>query len=214
MRVLTETSLRLYAIIDVDTCEVRGLPVVEFARAVCAARPRCIQLRAKHSTARDTLSLLRAIVPLARSNGVLTFANDRPDLALLADADGVHVGQDDLPVVQVRDVAPALRVGVSTHDEAQLRAALAETPDYVAYGPVYSTASKTDAKASVGISGLVTAARLARAAQIPLVAIGGIHRARIAEVAEYADLVAMIGALVPDTGRIDDITVHIQRLFS
>ena len=108
----TESSARLYAIVDVDICQARGMAVVEFALAVCASRPRCIQLRAKHSTARDTLSLLRAIIPIARANGVLTFANDRPDLALLANADGVHVGQDDLPVAQVREVAPALRVGI------------------------------------------------------------------------------------------------------
>ena len=214
MRVLTETSSRLYAIIDVDTCQAHGLAVVEFARAICAARPRCVQLRAKHSTARDTLSLLRAIVPLARSNGALIFANDRPDLALLTDADGVHLGQDDLPVARVRDIAPSLRLGVSTHDEAQLRAALVETPDYVAYGPIYATASKIDAESCVGISGLVTAARLAHAARIPLVAIGGINRERIAEVLEHADLVSMIAALVPESGRIDDVTEHINRLFS
>ncbi len=213
MHSLTESST-LYAIIDVDTCQAHSLAVVEFARAVCASRPRYIQLRAKHSSARDTLSLLRAIVPLARANGVLTFANDRADLALLADADGVHVGQDDLPVAQVRRIAPALRVGVSTHDEAQLRAALPEMPDYVAYGPVFATASKSDAQDTVGLAGLVTAARLARAAHIPLVAIGGIDRARLSEVAEHADWIAMIGALVPESCRIDDVTAHIQRLFS
>jgi thiamine-phosphate pyrophosphorylase len=214
MRAMTETNSRLYAIIDVDTCQARGLEVVEFARAVCAARPRCIQLRAKHSTSRDTLNLLRAIVPLARSNGVLSFANDRPDLAMLADADGVHVGQDDLPVAQVREIASSLRVGVSTNGEAQLRAALAETPDYVACGPIFSTASKPDAEEAVGISGLADSSRLARAARIPLVAIGGINRACLAEVFEHADLVAMIAALVPESGRLQDVTEHVVRLMS
>jgi thiamine-phosphate pyrophosphorylase len=212
MRVSTETSTRLYAIVDVDTCQARGLPVVEFAGAVCAARPRCVQLRAKHSTARDTLSLLRAIVPVARSHGVLVFANDRPDLAMLADADGVHVGQDDLPVARVREVVPSLRVGVSTHGEEQLRSALAEIPDYIACGPIYPTASKTDAESAVGISGLAAAALMARAARIPLVAIGGINRERVAEVAEHADLIAMIAALIPDSGRLDDVTEHVTRL--
>jgi thiamine-phosphate pyrophosphorylase len=209
---VTPSHSKLYAIVDVDTCRSRQLPVLEFARAVCAARPRYVQLRAKHSSARETLELLTTLVPVARQHGVLVFANDRADLALLAGTDGVHVGQDDLPVAELQRIAPKLQVGFSTHSESQLHAALTQPLTYVAFGPVYSTTSKINPDATVGISGLVTASRLARAAQIPLVAIGGITRERITEVAPHAAYVAMIGALVPPNGRIRDVTAHVAEL--
>jgi len=209
---VTPNQSKLYAIVDVDTCRARGLGVLEFARAVCAAKPRFVQLRAKHATARETLELLHALVTIAKSQGVIAFANDRADLALLTRADGVHVGQADLPVVEIRGIAPELRVGFSTHDEQQLRAGLEQRPDYVAFGPIYSTTSKENADPPVAISGLVTAARLALAAQIPLVAIGGITRERIAQVAPHADCIALIGALVPESGRLQDVTAHVSEL--
>jgi thiamine-phosphate pyrophosphorylase len=135
----------LYPIVDVDSLrglESSPLSIVEFAKRVLLARPPVLQLRAKHSGARDTLELLRALRPLCTQAGARLFANDRPDLAALAECDGVHVGQDDLPVAVVRQIAPQLLVGVSTHDLSQLMAALAEQPDYVAFGPVYGTVSK------------------------------------------------------------------------
>jgi thiamine-phosphate pyrophosphorylase len=211
-RLLTRIDSKLYAIVDVDVCRANKLPVAEFAQAVCAARPRYVQLRAKRATARETLELLDAIVPIAHRYGVLVFANDRADLALLARTDGVHVGQEDLPIDLVRSIGPALRMGLSTHNETQLQAALLAAPDYVAYGPVYSTTSKANADSPVGIADLVMAARLARAAQIPLVAIGGISLERLREVAPHADFIAMIGALVPSSGRIEDVTAHVARI--
>jgi len=209
---LTRIDSKLYAIVDVDTCRAKNLAVVEFAQAVCEARPRYLQLRAKHATARETLELLDAIVPIAQRHGVLTFANDRADLALFARTDGVHVGQQDLPIAQVRSIAPALRIGISTHSEMQLQAALGVVPDYVAIGPIFATTSKANADSPVGISGLVVAARLARAAQIPLVAIGGISLDRLREVAPHADYIAMIGALVPNSCRINDVAAHVARI--
>jgi thiamine-phosphate pyrophosphorylase len=203
---------KLYAIVDVDTCRARNLDVIAFTRAVCAARPRYVQLRAKHASARETLAWLDEIVPIAQKSGVLVFANDRADLALLTGADGVHVGQEDLPLTELRRVLPSLRAGFSTHNEAQLRAALKQAPDYVAFGPIYATISKANADTPVAISGLVTAALLARAAQIPLVAIGGITKERMPEVAPHADYIAVIGALVPESGRIEDVTAHVSEL--
>src|SRR4051812_30363870 len=128
----------LYAIIDVETLERRGLDPVKFAESVLRARPAAIQVRDKAGGARRTLALLRGVAGLAARAGVPLFANDRPDLALLARCDGVHVGQDDLPVGLVRSLArgSALRVGLSTHDAAQIEAALEEAPDYLAIGPI------------------------------------------------------------------------------
>jgi len=203
---------RLYAIVDVDACELKGYDITEFARQICAARPGYVQLRAKHVSPRDTLELLRALVAVAHPYGIKVFGNDRPDLALLSGADGVHVGQNDLSVSLARKAAPGLLVGVSTHDEAQLGDALRERPDYVAFGPVFRTTSKADAESCVGLSGLETASQLARSANIPLVAIGGIDLERAQSVAKFADWIAVISALFPASGRIEDVTAHVQAL--
>jgi thiamine-phosphate pyrophosphorylase len=192
-------SLRgLYPIVDVEALAARGLSPIPFAERVLEARPPLIQLRAKSLGGRETLALLRALTPLARRAGTLLYANDRPDLAVLAETDGVHVGQSDLPLAEVRRFAPGLKVGVSTHDEAELEAALAEKPDYVAFGPVFSTRSKAAPEPTVGVERLANAAVLARRAGVPLVAIGGIDRTRLEPAGAHADLVAVIAALLPE----------------
>jgi thiamine-phosphate pyrophosphorylase len=199
----------LYPIVDVDSLKELGqnpLAIMDFAERVLAARPALLQLRAKHSGAHDTLELLRALRPLCTHAGARLFANDRPDLALLAECDGVHVGQEDLPLATVRQIAPGLLVGVSTHDATQLAVALAEGPDYVAFGPVFSTVSKERPDPSVGLLGLAAAYRTARAASIPLVAIGGIDLFRAREVAAHCDLAACIAALRPNPNSLDGVT--------
>lgn len=190
----------LYPIVDVDTLQkVDKSPqkILEFASLVLSVRPALLQLRAKHAGARDTLELLRALRPLCTSAGARLIANDRPDLAILAGCDGVHVGQDDLPLAVVRELGPKLLVGVSTHDLEQLGAALAEKPDYVAFGPVYGTVSKERPDPTVGVPHLARAHEAAHASGVPLVAIGGITLARAAELRPHCELGAVIGALLP-----------------
>src|SRR5690242_12793632 len=92
----------LYAIVDTQSLNARGVDPVAFAEAVLDAKPAALQLRDKEGTAQRTLSLLRSIGSLARRAGVPFYGNDRPDLALLAGCDGVHVGQDDVPVEAAR----------------------------------------------------------------------------------------------------------------
>jgi thiamine-phosphate pyrophosphorylase len=196
----------LYPIVDVESVRARGLDVVEFAARVLVARPALLQLRAKALGARQTLELARALVPLCRDAGALFFVNDRPDLAVLAGADGVHVGQSDLPIDEVRRFAPALKVGVSTHDLSQLDAALAARPDYVAFGPVFPTTTKENPDPVVGIDGLVRAKERATAAGVPLVAIGGIDRQGAAKLAPLGVLGAVIGALLPGNGAIEGLS--------
>jgi thiamine-phosphate pyrophosphorylase len=186
----------LYPIVDVDALSVRGFDPVAFAECVLLARPPLLQLRSKTATARDTLALLRALAPRCRSAGTLLYANDRPDLALLAGADGVHLGQDDLPPEAARRFAPQLGIGISTHDLDQLGRALEQNPAYVAFGPVFQTRSKANPERVVGTEALARAAALARARKVPLVAIGGIDRERAPEVARHADLGAVIAALL------------------
>jgi thiamine-phosphate pyrophosphorylase len=189
----------LYAIVDVKVLSAKGIDPVAFGRAVLAARPAALQLRAKQLPAREFLNVLRALGPLCRTAGVPLVANDRADLAALAGCDFVHIGQEDLPIELVRRLAPQLRVGVSTHNPAQLEKALQARPAYVAYGPIFPTTSKDQADPDVGIAGLAAAAKTARAAGIPLVAIGGITLDRVPEVAACTPVAAIIGGLVPDT---------------
>src|SRR5690349_2950293 len=149
------TPLRgLYPIVDLDTLSPRDISPLRFAEAVLTARPALLQLRAKHQPPRVVLDLLEQLKPLCERAGTLLFANDRPDLALLAKTDGVHVGQDDLPLTEVRRLPGRLLVGVSTHDHAQLAEALAQKPDYAAFGPIFATRSKQGADPELGLAEL------------------------------------------------------------
>lgn len=147
-------------------------PVAQ-ARAAVAGGAAGVQLRAKHATDRETLAWAAAIRAATRAAGVLFVLNDRFDLALAAGADGVHLGQEDLPPARIPAWARArLLVGRSTHDDAELARALGEPVDYLAFGPVFGTASKAVARAAPGVEGLRAAVRAA--GPRPVLAIGGI----------------------------------------
>jgi thiamine-phosphate pyrophosphorylase len=202
----------LYAIIDVEALEKRRLDPLSFAHAVLEARPAAIQIRDKLSGAKIVLELLRAVAPMATAAGVALFANDRPDLALIAGAYGVHVGQDDLAVDVSRALARAmgkpLAVGLSTHNSEQVDAAILggvdpaepSVPDYIAIGPIFVTSSKRKASPVVGIDQLARLATRTSNARpdLPVVAIGGITQENVAKVASLVASVAVIQALLPE----------------
>lgn len=194
----------LYAILDIDALERRALPFMSFAERVLLARPAALQLRDKRGGARRTLDLLRALAPLAAGAGVPLFANDRPDLALLAGVDGVHVGQDDLPPAEVLALAAragkTLRIGLSTHNCAQVEEALGSSEQaltYLAMGPIFPTANKDNPDPVLGLEGLADLAALARRLRpgLPIVAIGGITLENAGAVGAIADAAAVIGGL-------------------
>jgi len=155
---------------------------VEQARAACAAGARVVQLRAKYATDREALRWAAEIRALTRDAGVSFFVNDRFDLALAANADGVHLGQDD---IHPADLPPAVReqllVGRSTHTLEQVYAASEEAVDYLAFGPVFGTHSKESPYTPRGLPLLREAVQAA--APLPLVAIGGIDTKNAADVA-------------------------------
>jgi thiamine-phosphate pyrophosphorylase len=190
----------LYPIVDLTTLERVGVSPLTFSEAVLTARPSLLQLRAKHQTPRAVLELLTQLQPLCARAGTLLFANDRPDLALLAKTDGVHVGQDDLPLSAVRRLpgTPSLRVGVSTHSHAQLTEALAQKPDYAAFGPIFATRSKEGADPELGLEALSHAAASARAAEIPLVVIGGLTLGVAKSLRPHGVVAAVISDLLAD----------------
>lgn len=168
---------------------------VEQAEAACAGGAAVVQLRAKHATDSETLAWALRIRERTRATGALFIVNDRVDLALAADADGVHLGQEDLPPGRIPErVRERLLVGRSTHDVAQLRAAQEEPVDYVAFGPVFTTNSKETPWEERGLDSLAEAVALA--APRPLVAIGGVDARRVADVVGAgASGVAVISAV-------------------
>ena len=203
----------LYAIVDLEALSACGLDPLTFSAAVLAARPAALQLRAKELSRREVILMLRALSPLCRAAQVPLIANDWAELAAAAGCALVHVGQDDRSVDEVRRLAPGLGIGVSTHTLDQLAAALRSRPAYVAYGPVFATTSKDDADPVVGIDGLREAHALAKAAKVPLVAIGGITLARAPEVAPIADSAAVISALLPTVaGDLEEVTSRARAL--
>ena len=181
-----------------DAREARGdLPA--FLEAILSAGVDLIQLREKDAEAGDLLGWARVFRDAARRHGALFFVNDRPDVALAAGADGVHVGQNDLAVEFVRGiVGPSVLIGLSTHDQRQLAAA-SPGADYVCVGPVHETPTKPGRPAA-GV-GLVRAA--ARTEQRPWFAIGGIDRETLSDVIEAgARRIVVVRAVTeaPDPG--------------
>jgi thiamine-phosphate pyrophosphorylase len=190
----------LYAIVDLEACAQRGVePLVHTER--CLARGATwVQLRAKPGTDDDHRALAAAMLARCDDSGATFVVNDRLALARAIGARCVHVGQGDAGALAIRAADPALRFGRSTHDRAELRRALEESPAYVAFGPVFATASKRNPEPVVGLDGLAEAHRAARAAGVPLVAIGGIDAANLAAVRAHGDAVALISALLPRAG--------------
>jgi thiamine-phosphate pyrophosphorylase len=180
----------LYPIADADSCA----DVVALAEAILAGGARVLQLRAKRATTRELIALARAVRERAVRAGALLILNDRADVARLVGT-GVHLGQDDLPPAAARTIlGPDAVIGFSTHNLAQLDAAVrAGGVDYLAFGPIFATRSKANPDPELGVN-LLAQAR-ARC-PVPLVAIGGITVETIPAVrAAGADSVAVIGAI-------------------
>ncbi len=155
-------------------------PWQDVLRAALAGGAACIQVREKAMPDGALLARARAVAQTAHEAGALAIVNDRPDLAVLAAADGVHVGQDDLaPHEARRIVGPDRIVGVSTHSLEQARAAAEAGADYVGCGPMFPSETKPQAV----VPGPALAAEVTRAVGVPVMAIGGITAARAAEVA-------------------------------
>jgi thiamine-phosphate pyrophosphorylase len=188
---------RLYPILDIDLLAVRSLDIASVAVDWREAGATLVQYRNKQGTAREMLhdaALLRELFPA--SGGVRLIFNDRPDLALLTSFDGVHVGQSDVSAEDARKIVGSTRwVGVSTNSAEQVVEADQTSCDYIAYGPIFPTASKLNPDRTVGLIGLKAARALTAK---PLVAIGGITRKNCRSVLDAgADSLAVISDLLP-----------------
>lgn len=187
-------------------------PVAQ-AQAACDGGAAVVQLRTKHATDGQTLDWARTIRTLTRRAGVLFILNDRFDLALAAEADGVHLGQSDFPPARLPERArERLTVGYSTHDVEQATAAAGEPVDYVAFGPVFGTASKDSPYSPRGLEALELAARAV--APRPLVAIGGITRSNLPQVLASGAAGAAVISAVADAGEPAAATRALVRLWA
>lgn len=168
------------------------LSILEKVHALCEGGARVVQLRLKRAGAREALALAREAVPVCRAHGVVCVINDRVDVALAAGADGVHLGDEDLPVDEARRIAPGLLIGATVRDLAGAEQAARLGADYVGFGPVFGTKTKS---LNVPPRGLPMLAEVAKQSPLPVVAIGGIDLARIADVARAGPaMAAVVGA--------------------
>ena len=190
-----DASLRLYAILDAESCARRGLSPTDVGRAWRDAGVCLLQYRDKTGSDDDILRAADSIAAVFRAGQSILLLNDRVHLLQRSGWDGVHVGQGDMPVSLAREqMGDGAILGLSTHTPEQAELAGREDIDYVAIGPVFATTTKLDAEPVVGLCGLQAARALVRK---PLVAIGGITSSSMPSVLQAgADSVAVISGLL------------------
>jgi len=183
----------LYIILDPSVCPAR--PLVEVLTAAAEAGASLFQYRNKTASMKEAYMEALALRHAAAKAGVLFIVNDRCDLALAVEADGVHLGQGDLPLDLARKVmGPDKLIGISTHNSDQVREATAGKPDYLGFGPIFKPGSKQDHDPVVGLEGLRAMRRLT---SLPVFAIGGIQIDQAGEVMRAgSNGVAVISAIL------------------
>lgn len=204
-RILPGPDAPIYALTD-DKLS-RGRSVIEVVNSMLLAGVKIIQYREKEKKSGLMLRECREIRRLTLEAGACFIVNDHVDIAMLCDADGVHVGQDDLPVPEVRGlVGPEKIIGLSTHSPEQARAAIGLGADYIGVGPIYATQTKKDVCAPVTLRYLDWV--VANTA-LPFVAIGGIKLHNIADVVRHG---ASCCALVSEIVGAPDIPLRIREI--
>ena len=208
--VISCSAWRLYVIIDRSAIGAR--PPAEVAQAAIRGGADVLQLRDKTGSARWLLEEAKGLLPLTRRAGVPLIINDRVDIAMAVDADGVHLGQDDLPLKEARAIlGPTRLIGKSTHTTAQALEAQVEGADYIGFGPIFPTPTKPEYS---GI-GLEAIGEVASRLHIPIVCIGGIECGNLEQVmGAGAPCIAMVRAVCaaedPETATRDLKRVLVQ----
>lgn len=208
---MTEKNLLppIYPITDI---RLSGLSHAEQVRRLMAGGASLIQLREKCLSPKDFFEDAREALEIARSNGVRIIINDRVDIALALDADGVHIGQTDLAPSNAKTLlGPDKIVGFSTHSVTQAIEAMKLEVDYIAIGPVFETATKVDTDPVVGPQGVIEVR--AAIGDLPLIGIGGIKSENLAEVFNAgADSVALISEILASSRGITDAYKQLAHL--
>ena len=204
----------LNAIIDDDAALRAGWSVIDLAAAYLDAGATFLQLRAKQRSSAWLLETAGQLVAMAEKTGAQIIVNDRADVARLAGAAGVHVGQDDLEPAAVRRlIGPDRLIGFSTHSTAQIDDAVQQPIDYVAVGPIFGTGSKDTGYDAVGLRLVAEAAQRARPRGLQVVAIGGITLDRAPDVLRAgATSVAVISDLLTTGDPRARVAQYLERL--
>ena len=178
-----------------DSTLAMGRPLPDVVRTALDGGVTCVQVREKDLPSRAYIEQLLSVRPLLRERGIPLFVNDRVDVALAVEADGVHLGQTDLPLAMARRVAAGrLVIGVSCESVQDATDAERGGADYVSVSPIFATPTKTDTAPALGLDG-VRAVR--RAVRVPVVAIGGINATNAADVIRAgADGICVVSAIV------------------
>lgn len=189
-------KIKFPTVYPITDTAISGLSIPEQVRQMIAGGAEIIQLRDKSGSSQDFHRAAVEAVEIARAHNVRTIVNDRVDIAMLVNADGIHLGQDDLsPAHARRLLGDRAIIGFSTHSLTQAAAAVELPIDYLAFGPIFPTSTKKDPDPVVGLELLAEVKRIA--ADLPLIAIGGINEANITSVLDAgADSAAMIGSVV------------------
>ena len=209
---MTSFSLpRVYPLTDVV---VSGFSHAEQIRRLGAGGASLVQLREKCLPTSDFYNEAQTALRVARDLGIRLIINDRVDVALALGADGVHLGQEDMEPRAARELlGENAIIGLSTHNISQVLEAQKAPIDYLAIGPIFSTATKQNASPVVGLAGLAEVRQILK--EIPLVAIGGITEANAAEVIHAgADSVAVVSSLLSSPQNITKRTAHLIELLS
>jgi len=197
---------KIYPITDVS---LAGISHGEQVGRLIAGGATFIQLREKHASPRDFFEAAKPAIEIARKNNVMIIINDRVDIARALGADGVHLGQDDLPPNAAREVlGPDAIIGFSTHSVEQAIDAAGLPIDYIAIGPIFETKTKENPDPIVGLDGLAEVKK--NIGNIPLVAIGGIDLDNVLDVlAAGADSIALVSAIIGDPALISAKTAQL-----
>lgn len=173
----------------------KGRSIVDIVAAAVAGGVSCVQLREKHLATREMVAVARALVGLLRPMGIPLIVNDRVDVTMAADADGVHLGQNDMHIDDAKRIlGPRRIVGISAESVEDAVRAEREGADYIGISPVFATATKADIAEPLGLAGV---RRIRSEVALPLVGIGGISDVNATEVVRAgADGVAVVSAIV------------------
>ena len=201
-----QSSFRLPRVYPLTDVQLSGLSHADQVQLLSQGGASLIQLREKQMPALEFYKQAKAAVAVAEREGVQLIVNDRVDLALAVGAQGVHLGQDDMPPEAARRLLGVEAIiGYSTHTAEQVLSALTLPIDYIAIGPIFQTTTKTDTSPVLGLDGLRAVRRAT--GEFQLVAIGGITRDNAADViAAGADSIAVISALLSETDHMTDKT--------
>ena len=196
----------LYAILDPEQTKGRAIETV--LRELLEGGIKLLQLRAKVMHAADFLQVARFTRGLTRSYNCNLIVNDRVDIALACEADGVHLGQEDLPLHAARKLVADKMIGVSTHEVEQARQAESGGADYIGFGPMFGTTTK---ETGYGARGSAMLRQVREAVRIPIVAIGGITEGNVNEVWQAG---ADSAAIISDILGADDIVTKTKRILA